>query len=474
MVGAVSFVSATFLVFFAGVWLACQRLGHRGQNRLLLVASYVFYGWWDWRFLSLLLLSSLVDYGCGRGLGQTQDARRRRLLVTVSVGANLGVLGAFKYLGFFVESARAAMGALGVPFDAPSLSIVLPVGISFYTFQSLSYTIDLYRGRLAPVRRLDDFLLYVSFFPQLVAGPIERAERLLPQIERPRELRPGDVSSGALLALFGFAKKMVVADNLAPFVESVYRQDTPSGAALWLATYAFALQIYADFSGYTDIARGTARMLGFDLCRNFRTPYFATNPSDFWLRWHISLSSWLRDYLYIPLGGNRTGRTARNLALTMLLGGLWHGAAWHFVAWGAWHGALLAVFHRFQSRSAARSVSQGVRSGWRFWLKAFGFFQLTCVGWLLFRVDDLGVLWSWLPALALPTGWLELAPAALALVAAVGLPLLAIDVVRYRRDDPEPWLSWPTPGRAAFTLVCFYFAVLLGTPHAPQFIYFQF
>ena len=469
-----SFVSVAFLVFFALVWTGCRCFAHRNQNRLLLVASYVFYGWWDARFLGLLLFSSLVDYACGRGLGASDDPRRRRALVTLSVCVNLGALATFKYLGFFVESARALLTSVGVPFDAPSLTIVLPIGISFYTFQSLSYTIDVYRGRLAPVGRLDDFLLYVSFFPQLVAGPIERGERLLPQIQAPREIRGGDVSSGAMLVLFGFAKKMVVADNLAPFVESIYRQDAPSGAALWLATYAFALQIYADFSGYTDIARGTARMLGFDLCRNFRTPYFATNPSDFWLRWHISLSSWLRDYLYIPRGGNRVGRTSRNLALTMLLGGLWHGAAWNFVAWGAWHGALLAVFHRFQDRRSGRAVSGTVRSGARFWLKAFGFFQLTCVGWLLFRIDDLGLLATWLPALAWPTGWMALAPAAVLLVLAVGLPLFWIDLLRYRRDDPEPWLAWPVPGRAAFVVVCFYLVVLFGTPHAPQFIYFQF
>ncbi len=467
-----SFISLEFLCFFAVVFGAYRALSHRNQNRLLLAASYFFYGWWDWRFLGLLLFSSLVDYACGRLMA----SGRRRPLVTLSVLVNLGALATFKYLGFFVEGARALLATLGVPFDAPSLAIVLPVGISFYTFQSMSYTIDIYRGQLTPVRRLDDFLLYVSFFPQLVAGPIERGGKLLPQIESPRQASAARVSSGAMLTLFGFAKKMVVADNLAPFVESVYRQGSPSGAALWLATWAFALQIYADFSGYTDIARGTARMLGFDLRRNFRTPYFATNPSDFWTRWHVSLSSWLRDYLYIPLGGNRHGRprTAFNLFTTMLLGGLWHGAALNFVLWGAWHGALLGVFHAFQDRRTARQAARAVRSGPRFWLKALGFFQLTCVGWMLFRVDDAARLVAWLPALALPTGWGALAPAAVVQLAALGAPLLAIDLARYRADDPEPWLRWPVAVQAAFVLTCFYLVVLLGTPHAPQFIYFQF
>ncbi len=474
------FVSLTFIAFFAVVVLAYRRLELRGQNRLLLVASYVFYGAWDWRFLGLIVGSSLVDYACGRRVDQALSpqatARQRKAAVAVSVTVNLGLLAVFKYFGFFVDSLRALAGQIGWSVDGPVVEIVLPVGISFYTFQTLSYTIDIYRGQVHAARRLDDYLVFVAFFPQLVAGPIERARHLLPQIEQPRVVRADQLSSGALLALVGFAKKMVVADNLSPYVESIYRQDSPAGAALWLATYAFALQIYADFSGYTDIARGTARMLGIDLCRNFRTPYFATNPSDFWARWHISLSSWLRDYLYIPLGGSRGAgwQTARNLFLTMLLGGLWHGAAWHFVWWGAYHGVLLTLFHRVLSRRDARAVAHTVRGGPAFWLKVVGFFQLTCLGWLIFRIPDASALPAWIGTLLQPTGWADLAPAAVWQLVALGVPLMVVDWIRYRRDDPEPWTALPAAPKAALIVALFYAIVLLGTPHAAQFIYFQF
>ena len=393
-----SFVSSAYILFLAAVCLLYFRLPHRWQNRMLLVASYVFYGWWDWRFLGLILFSSLVDYACGLWMAERGEARasRRRWAVTLSVVTNLGLLAAFKYFGFFVASARALLGSFPLPLGLDTLDIILPVGISFYTFQSMSYTIDVYRGDTTPTRKLDDFLLYVSFFPQLVAGPIERSRHLLPQIQSPRLVDGDTIARGAQLALVGFFKKMVVADNLAPYVESVFRATstadmTPDGFSVVLATWAFAIQIYGDFSGYTDIARGSARMLGFDLGPNFRAPYLATNPSDFWQRWHISLSSWLRDYLYIPLGGNRGGRfkTYRNLTLTMLLGGLWHGAAWNFVVWGAFHGVLLVVFHQLVSRREMRKVTARRRTELVFWLKAAAFFQLTCVGWLLFRVDDL-------------------------------------------------------------------------------------
>ena len=478
-----SFVSLPFLVLLGSVCLIYRRLGHAGQNLLLLAASYLFYAWWDWRFLGLIVLSSLVDYRCGIALDRQASAglseRARRAALLISVGVNLGLLGFFKYFGFFVESARAALGGLGagaglgLPWGLDSLDIVLPVGISFYTFQTMSYTIDVYRGELRCTRKLTDFLLFVAFFPQLVAGPIERASSLLPQIQAPRT-RDASASAlamatGAQLALLGFFKKMVVADNLAPFVDSVYRQDSAPGALVVLATYAFAFQIYADFSGYTDIARGVARMLGFDIRRNFRIPYLATSPSDFWQRWHISLSSWLRDYLYIPLGGNRGGgwATARNLLITMLLGGLWHGAAWTYVVWGAYHGLLLGLFRPARGSGADRPRLPRP-------LAVAGFFQLTCVGWLIFRARDAAQIASFGKAVVTELQLSDLPGPSLLLVALYAAPLILLDTWRALADHPEPWTGLPAVAQAAFLLAASYAIVLLGTPHATPFLYFQF
>ena len=468
------FVSLTFLGFFVLVVVGCRLLRHQRQNQLLLVASYAFYGYWDWRFCGLILGSSLLDWACGQAAGDAASpAGRRKAAVALSVTANLSLLGVFKYLGFFVDSAQALIVDLRVPFGLDSLEVILPVGISFYTFQSLSYTVDVYRGRVAPCSRLDDFLLYVSFFPQLVAGPIERAADLLPQIREPRRADLEALGTGAQLILFGFFKKMVIADNLAPVVQSVYGTAAPSGPAVVLATYAFALQIYCDFSGYTDIARGCARILGFDLRRNFRIPYVATNPSDFWLRWHTSLSSWLRDYLYIPMGGNRGGpwRTRRNLAATMLLGGLWHGASWVFVLWGAYHAALIAVAHVFVSRSVARQGAQTVRSGPRFWVKVALFFQATCVGWLIFRSESVEHLGRLLGSFG---DWTLPGPQTALLLVGFGLPIVLLDLHRYRTDTPEPWTRWALPVQVSFMLLLFYAVVTLGTPHAADFLYFRF
>ena len=475
-----SFVSLEFIGFFAVIVLVCSRIGHLWQNRLLVAASYVFYGWWDWRFLGLILVSSLVDYRCGIELDDEQVTRRRRKLVLlVSIVVNLGILGTFKYYGFFASSLRELAEGVGFSLSLGSLDIILPVGVSFYTFQSMSYTIDIYRKKLRATRRLGDFLLYVAFFPQLVAGPIERATHLLPQVQRPRRIDANSLTDGAQLMLFGFFKKMVIADNLAVYVDSVYSSELPPhGISVLLATYAFAFQIYADFSGYTDIARGAARMLGFDLRANFRMPYFATNPSDFWQRWHVSLSSWLRDYLYIPLGGNRGARwlTYRNLFITMLLGGLWHGAAFHFVVWGAYHGLLLMLFHYVASlRAAPMEVPPSARGPW-FWVKALSFFQLTCMGWLLFRAADMTQVNEFGSALLTMANPVETSPvlSSVLLVATYAIPLLVFDVVRYRSADGEPWKRWPVTGQVSFLFILFYGIVLLGAPHGTAFLYFKF
>lgn len=478
-----SFPSFEFLVFFLLVLLFYFRMSHRWQNHLLLVGSYVFYGWWDWRFLSLIVLSSCIDYYCGQKVDRQRSPdltdKQRKWFVAISMFSNLGLLCTFKYFGFFVTSLQALFGRFHLPFQLDTLHIILPLGISFYTFQTMSYTIDIYRGEVSCCKRWTDFFLFVSFFPQLVAGPIERAKSLLPQIENPRSVSEEKISSGLQLILFGFFKKMVIADNLALFVNSTFAShNKPVGYMVMLGAYAFAFQIYADFSGYTDIARGCARIMGFDLRKNFRMPYFATNPSDFWQRWHISLSTWLRDYLYIPLGGNRKGNwnTIRNLFLTMFFGGLWHGASWNFVLWGIYHGLLLAVFRAFSTRRKARQVTHQIRSGLWMWLKVFAFFQLVCVGWLMFRIRDLSQLLQTFKALAYWPSLDGTYPTwtAVLFVAVFCLPLYLFDYYRYRKDHDEPWLQWSLPKQVVLVLFFFYSIVLYGSPYATTFIYFQF
>ncbi len=340
------FNSLTFLVFLVLVLLLYYRLGHRGQNWMLLIASYVFYGWWDYRFLALLVFTTLFDYFCALWIENESRPKRRRLLLASSMTVNLGVLCIFKYFNFFAQSLQDAFAPFGITLSFPMLHVVLPLGISFYTFLSMSYTIDVYRRELNPTRNPIDFMLYVAFFPHLVAGPIVRASVLLPQCQKPRHTTPDEVANGIWLILMGYVKKVVIADRLAQVVNWGFSQGTPvfADANSWLIIYAFAFQIYGDFSGYSDIARGLAKLMGFELTENFRAPYLVTNPSDFWRNWHISLSTWLRDYLYVPLGGSREGRlkTYRNLMTTMLLGGLWHGAGVAYVLWGLYHGILLA------------------------------------------------------------------------------------------------------------------------------------
>ena len=359
------FNSGVFLQFFAAFvllyWLARNSLPLR--NWLILGASYLFYGWWSpdkaeaiptnallatlWhcRFLAILVATSLLDFSIALGLDKLATPRSRKWLLSASIAANLGVLGFFKYHDFFALSFSSLLSSLGIPLQARTLGLILPVGISFYTFQSMSYTIDVYRRELPATRNLVNFLAYVSFFPQLVAGPIERARHLLPQFAQTRVITLPMLEEGVWLMLWGMFKKVVLADNFAPLAEMVFGSSHFTSATVVLGTLAFGLQIYCDFSGYSDIARGTARVLGFDIMWNFNLPYSVASLREFWQRWHISLSTWLRDYLYIPLGGNRFGttRTYLNLIITMLLGGLWHGAAWNFVLWGLWHGAGLAL-----------------------------------------------------------------------------------------------------------------------------------
>lgn len=379
------FDSYTYFIFLFAILLLYRKLTLRYQNILLLAGSYVFYGAWSINFLSLILLSTLTDFFIAKGISETSCKKNKKRLLYLSIITNLGLLAFFKYCNFFVASFIDTASLFGWHPDPFYLNIILPVGISFYTFQTLGYTIDVYREEIKPCKSIIDFALFVSFFPQLIAGPIERAAHLLPQLQTART-KNIDWAGACWLVLLGLVKKLVIANQLAPITDAVFNH--PGSLGFWetlIGFYAFTFQIYCDFSGYTDIARGSAKLLGINLSFNFKQPYLAKNPQDFWRRWHISLSQWLRDYLYIPLGGSRY-RPLRNLMITMLLGGLWHGAAWHFVIWGAYHGALL-VLHR---------IGKPV---WLFFSNCFSpklwsivcvvtMFHLTVLGWVIFRAES--------------------------------------------------------------------------------------
>jgi D-alanyl-lipoteichoic acid acyltransferase DltB (MBOAT superfamily) len=390
----VIFHSIDFVVFFVAFTVIYWRLPHRGQNMLLFAGSYFFYGYVHPWFLVLIATSTTIDYFAARGMESMPEHRKRFLWLSITT--NFGMLGFFKYFDFFAENVHAALAAAGVTVHLPTLRVVLPVGISFYTFQAMSYTIDVYRGELRARRSLPDLAVFVSFFPHLVAGPIQRASFLLPQVEEPRRFTIENARTGFGLICWGFFKKLVIADNVGVIANKVFALGDPSFPILWAGVFAFAIQIYADFSAYTDIARGTSRWLGFELTENFDHPYLARSPSDFWRRWNISLSTWFRDYVYIPLGGSRGGdwRWARNVMATFLLSGLWHGASWNHVLWGAYHGMLLLLTRAKGILKPTPLSAAG--AGWHAYSKpvllvarTLGMLALTMVGWLLFRETEL-------------------------------------------------------------------------------------
>lgn len=379
-------------VVFAVFWLIPSgRVDLR--NAWVLLASYAFYAAWDWRFLSLLAISSCVDFVAGGRMVVSTELSRRRFWLAVSLAVNLGTLGFFKYFNFFVESAAASFTFLGVPWESRSLDIVLPAGISFYTFQTLSYSIDIYRGKMQPTRNGIAFFAFVSFFPQLVAGPIERAGHLLPQFLTPRNFDPAVARDGMRQVLWGLFKKCVIADNAGRYADLIFADfETLPASALWIGAFLFAVQIYGDFSGYSDIAIGVAKLFGFQLSRNFDNPYLSRSPADFWRRWHITLSMWFRDYVYIPLGGsqNSSAETTRNVLIVFLLSGLWHGAAWTFVAWGLYHacgvvfvGLVTGLLRRRVKGSTA--IVQRIKNV----CQTTATFLFVLLGWVLFRSPNL-------------------------------------------------------------------------------------
>ena len=467
------FTSLHYVLFFAVV-LAGIAVLRRREHKIswLLLAGCFFYGYWDWRFLALIGFTSIFDFYMGIQLGATTGVLRKRLLI-LDIAVNLGILCVFKYLNFFIDSANAVLAPLG--FHAASLNILLPIGISFFVFEAMSYCIDIYRGRLEACTNWRHFALFIFFFPRMIAGPIIRPSDFLPQLARDIVITVPNVIIGAQLFLLGMTKKLVIADNLAGFVDLVFGNPSRyDGATIWQAVLAYAIQIFCDFSGYSDMAIGSAKILGFDLPINFRMPYLATSLTDFWRRWHISLSSWLRDYLYISLGGNRLGvaRTYLNLLVTMVLGGLWHGASWNFVIWGALHGAGLAVhkaFSSFSARPEGSASSLGVRIG--SWAATFLF---VCFCWVFFRAQSSDAAFTCLARmLGLQGGglfWLN-GP----FLAIVPVVVLAHVIGVRNERSPKPLVL--RPERLSHLVVLFAWALgvfyLCATRAAP-FIYFQF
>ncbi len=486
-----TFTTLTFILFLALFFPLYWGLRNRtAQNALIVLASYFFYGWWDFRFCALMLIASLLDYGVGLGLNRAQNPGTRRLILTLGLAGNIGMLGFFKYFNFFAENFRVMAAGIGWQVDPVTLHIVLPVGISFYTFQTMCYSIDVYRGRLRATPRLIEYLAYVSFFPQLVAGPIERATNLLPQFFAKRSFQYDRAVNGCRQILWGCFKKMVIADNLGPLVDEAFADPSRfSGGELAMATLFFAFQIYCDFSAYSDIAIGVARLLGFELMRNFAYPYFSQSMGEFWRRWHISLTTWFKDYVYFPLGGNRVSppRWAFNVMATFLLSGFWHGASWSFVVWGALNGlAILPTRLSAKPQSGRTSEAPGGNEDLPR-LRTLGRMALTfgvvCLGWVFFRAKTLAdaalILRKITSSVWSQEGLVDLLAFAWRGHLAAGnlaILLLLVAVEWFSRRQPHPLccdrlpagVRWLIYTALVWSILC------LGTFGGTQFIYFRF
>jgi len=465
------------IVFILYWFLAAKNL--KLQNALIVGASYFFYGCWDWRCLSLILFSTVVDYAVGRGLATAEKSSQRKLLLAASLIVNLGLLGFFKYYNFFLDNFIAAFSFFGVGFSASSLKIILPVGISFYTFQTLSYSIDVYRKKLQPTDDFIAFAAFVSFFPQLVAGPIERATHLLPQFYTPRVFDYSKAVDGMRQILWGLTKKVVIADNCAEFANLIFNNYTDySGSTLVIGAIFFSFQIYGDFSGYSDIAIGTSRLFGFDLMKNFAFPYFSRDIAEFWRRWHISLSTWFRDYLYIPLGGSRGGTSMRlrNTFIIFIVSGFWHGANWTFIVWGALNAIyFLPLLLTNNNRNNLGIVAENrMLPTVKEFIQMSVTFGLSTLAWIFFRADNLGHAMSYLGTIFSPS-LLSIPEVRPSNVLALLMLFVLIEWVG-RRDEYAFQKIAANKGKALrfFTYCLLVFVLFYFTGKSQQFIYFQF
>lgn len=481
-----NFISATYLLFLLATFIVYWQLGTRKkQNILLATCSYFFYAWWDPRFCLLMLASTLIDFWCGQRI-ETAKGRERKTYLSISLVSNLCLLLFFKYFHFFQSSLIVAANTAGVQLEPLTLSIILPVGISFYTFQTISYSIDVYRGDLKPTRSLIDYMVYVSFFPQLVAGPIERGARMLPQITEDRQYNREDLVLGLQQIVWGFFKKTAIASNLAPLVDNIFN-DIPgqSGIEIWLGIFCFSLQIYCDFSGYSDIAIGSARLFGIKLMQNFRCPYFSQSIREFWRRWHISLSTWFRDYVFIPLGGSRGSRlrTSVNLLLVFVISGLWHGASWNYVIWGAIHGIVLVAENLFasDSRKNASEIPGGVSTvpSLSTFLRMLIVFFIVLIAWVFFRVSSFADAMLCLTKMFTDTNLPTFTQTDFSQITRYGilLPclLLLIEWVSRKHEVPFFGLYKASPfATYVACTICLWATLMLKPAAIGEFIYFQF
>jgi D-alanyl-lipoteichoic acid acyltransferase DltB (MBOAT superfamily) len=450
------------------------------QNSFLLLSSYIFYGWWDWRFLFLLMFSTFLDYFTGLKIYDAGSKRKKKMWLLISIVINLGFLALFKYYNFFIGSFSEALNSVGLHANVWTLSIILPVGISFYTFHGLSYVLDLYNDKIPPTRNFIDYSLFVSFFPLLVAGPIERAQHLLPQVQKTRTFNYSNAADGVRQMLWGFFKKVVIADNCAPLVNDIFSNyQSASGSELIFGAVLFAFQIYGDFSGYSDIALGTARLFGFELLTNFRVPYFSRDIAEFWRRWHISLSSWFRDYLYFPLGGSRQGlkKAILNTIIIFLVSGLWHGANWTFIAWGALNALyFLPLLALQRNRSNIDTVAQGRSFPSIRELSQMGLtFGLVCLAWIFFRAETIHDAVSYIAGIGthrfLPASWNMFKPSLIVLIGVlVLLEWVSREEGMYRMLGN---IKSPVFRHSMYVLLLSLMG-LYGAFTESQFIYFQF
>ncbi|MCZ4318531.1 MBOAT family protein [Aequorivita viscosa] len=475
------FNSITFAIFFIIVffvyWFVLKRkIGL--QNIFILIASYVFYGWWDWRFLSLIAFSTLVDFFLALKITKIQNRGRRKLFLAFSLLINLGLLAIFKYYNFFIENWIDAWASFGINMSKHTMNIILPVGISFYTFQTLSYTIDVYRNKMKPTKNLVDFAAYVAFFPQLVAGPIERASHLLPQFQKERKFNYSYAQSGIHLIIWGLFQKVVIADSCAIYVNDIFENyEQYNGLTLAIGAIYFAFQIYGDFAGYSNIAIGTARLLGFNLMRNFNYPYFARDIAEFWRRWHISLSTWFRDYLYIPLGGSRgsVAMKVRNVFIIFIVSGFWHGANWTFLVWGAIHAFLflpLLLANRNRNNLENIALDRLIPSLKEFYQITSTFILVTCA-WIFFRADSISIAMEYLKYIFIRFKLkIEYLPIERYSVELIGLIALFIAIEWLHRNFEHPFVGKLRWLKIIFVLIML---VTLGVySNYQEFIYFQF
>ncbi len=475
------FHSFEFFLFFIVFYILYLLLRNEWKNRLLLMASYIFYASWDWRFLSLILTSTIVDYFCGIKIYESEGSKRKSLFLFISIFTNLSILGFFKYFNFFIYNLQFLLNFIGFSFEPHFFRIILPLGISFYTFKTLTYTLSVYWGQMKPTKKFWDYALFLAFFPALLSGPIDRAKSFLPQIASSREISLNKFYEGCYLIFWGLFQKLFIADNLAVVVDSVFSTAPPyQGAQVLLSTYAYMIQLYCDFAGYSNIAIGLGKILGFDMMINFNLPFFSANIAEFWRRWHISLSSWVRDYIFTPLfmhvkrvKGNP--RLYISLIITMTLLGLWHGAAWNYIFYGIYYGFLLVIYEMIRPKILIH-IKPKNSLGQKIWLvtRIIFMFHLHVIGFLLFRSQSFEQIYNMLYSLILNFNIFDISGDILKKIIFFSITLIILEILQYRKNNQMIVLNWSPFKKAVFYFMCFYLVMIFGVEGGKEFIYAQF